>query len=185
MNKRCITCDVKLSRKKGESFSYFEARKYCNRNCFKNKPKYGRGSKFNCINCGKEHIKCRSNQKYCGARCQMNYEYSKGSRNKFQITKKANQTIINAGIEKFKTNPKFMINDRGYKCIYVPQRGFIQYHRWIWEKEFGPIPKYKVIHHKDHNKNNNNIDNLELMSLSKHSKLHYMEREIDNLGRLI
>lgn len=63
---------------------------------------------------------------------------------------------------------------------------------WITTKEYGQIleshfvflkfhnleyvPEGYVIHHKDHNPQNNNIDNLELMSLSQHSSYHDTER---------
>ena len=45
-------------------------------------------------------------------------------------------------------------------------------HRYIWEKYNGEIPDGYIIHHKDHNKNNNNIDNLELMLEFEHRKEH-------------
>lgn len=49
-------------------------------------------------------------------------------------------------------------------------------HRAIYEKHYGPIPKGFHIHHKDHNKNNNAPENLELKSgrqhLSDHQKGH-------------
>ena len=38
------------------------------------------------------------------------------------------------------------------------------------------IPKGYCVHHKDHNPLNNLIDNLELMTLSEHTKLHQQER---------
>jgi hypothetical protein len=48
-------------------------------------------------------------------------------------------------------------------------------HRLIWEKIHGPIPPYHVIHHKDGNKLNNSIDNLECLSQSEHSRLHRLQ----------
>lgn len=48
-------------------------------------------------------------------------------------------------------------------------------HRYIWEYYNGKIPKGYDIHHKDHNKDNNELDNLELISRSQHSKLHCQE----------
>jgi len=43
-------------------------------------------------------------------------------------------------------------------------------HRHVWEKHFGKIPKGHHIHHKDGNKLNNDISNLECLSQSDHHK---------------
>lgn len=45
-------------------------------------------------------------------------------------------------------------------------------HVYVWEYFNGSIPNGYHIHHKDFNKNNNELENLELLSASKHSKLH-------------
>ena len=61
------------------------------------------------------------------------------------------------------------------------QRGVkrISLHREVWEKQNGKIQKGFHIHHKDHNKDNNNISNLELIEekehLSKHTKKWHKE----------
>ena len=47
-----------------------------------------------------------------------------------------------------------------------------QLHRKIYEELIGDIPQGHVIHHKDYNKWNNALSNLELMSLGEHSSLH-------------
>lgn len=43
----------------------------------------------------------------------------------------------------------------------------------------------EIIHHIDKNKMNNNIENLQLMTISEHHKLHYKERIIDKRGRFV
>ena len=48
-------------------------------------------------------------------------------------------------------------------------------HRYVWEYFNGTIPKGFDIHHKDHNKNNNEIENLEILSKSEHLKRHSEE----------
>ena len=45
-------------------------------------------------------------------------------------------------------------------------------HVYVWELYNGKVENGKHIHHKDGNKNNNDIDNLEQISSSEHSKLH-------------
>ena len=51
----------------------------------------------------------------------------------------------------------------------------IDEHRLIMEQFLGrKLNKKEVVHHKDGNKSNNNINNLEVMSLSDHSRMHQL-----------
>ncbi len=53
------------------------------------------------------------------------------------------------------------------------KRIFIDEHRKIMEEYLGrKLSRYEVVHHKDGNKSNNKIENLMVMSLSEHSKMH-------------
>lgn len=45
-------------------------------------------------------------------------------------------------------------------------------HRYVWEFYNGEIPKGYHIHHKDHDKSNNDISNLEMLSQAEHESLH-------------
>jgi hypothetical protein len=55
---------------------------------------------------------------------------------------------------------------------YVSKLG-VRLNRAVWEYHNGPIPDGYVIHHKDQNKVNNSIDNLELMEWGEHSAHHH------------
>ena len=46
-------------------------------------------------------------------------------------------------------------------------------HRMIWEEHHGKIPQGFVVHHKNGNKHDNRIENLELLSCHEHMKLHW------------
>ena len=48
----------------------------------------------------------------------------------------------------------------------------IRLHRYMWMKYHGDIPKGFEVHHKDGNKDNNEIDNLELLTKSDHLAWH-------------
>jgi hypothetical protein len=48
----------------------------------------------------------------------------------------------------------------------------IRAHQWVWINYHGKIPKGYHIHHKDDDKSNNLIQNLELLERSAHHKLH-------------
>jgi len=70
---------------------------------------------------------------------------------------------------------KFTLDEKTgyYRCNKIRQR----LHRYVWEEHNGEIPKGYHVHHKDHNKANNHIDNLVLVGSSKHAKHHMDERE--------
>lgn len=55
-----------------------------------------------------------------------------------------------------------------FYCVFLA-------HRWVWENINGPIPKGMDIHHKDGNKDNNEVENLEMLSRSDHQKIHAQE----------
>ena len=73
---------------------------------------------------------------------------------------------------------KFHLDEKtGYYGGYVSKCDKkIRLHRYVWEKYNGEIPKGYHIHHKDKNKFNNNIENLEMLTASEHEKLHELLR---------
>jgi hypothetical protein len=48
----------------------------------------------------------------------------------------------------------------------------VSQHRLLWEAWHGPIPKDYVVHHLNHVKDDNRIENLEAMSRRKHAEHH-------------
>lgn len=46
-------------------------------------------------------------------------------------------------------------------------------HVLVYETFIGPIPKGYMVHHKDHDKFNNSIDNLEIMTAKEHNNHHH------------
>lgn len=76
-------------------------------------------------------------------------------------------------------NPKITLFGRIYtirnigRYPHIRINGRVKFlHVIVWEQFNGPKPKGYEIHHKDLNKQNYNLDNLELLSILEHKKIH-------------
>ena len=63
---------------------------------------------------------------------------------------------------------KYTLRNTGYYGRTNGERNLL--HRDVWEKHYGKIPNSHDIHHKDHDKTNNNINNLELLRKDDHAR---------------
>ena len=68
----------------------------------------------------------------------------------------------------------------GYRMVGV-KRFYEAEHRIVWKRHKGEIPKGWHVHHKDENKLNNEIDNLELIDAVTHRRLHCGHTLIDGV----
>lgn len=57
-------------------------------------------------------------------------------------------------------------------------------HVYVWELIHGEIPKGYQVHHIDHDKNNNEPENLALLTVAEHRKIHSQERTEEQLERM-
>ena len=71
----------------------------------------------------------------------------------------------------------------GYVAIYYPSHpksdktGYIMEHQYIMEQHIGRhLNDDEVVHHKNHIRNDNRIENLQLMTFKEHASLHMRER---------
>jgi len=85
------------------------------------------------------------------------------------------------GIGRYSDNPEnsnvwkrgWTISVAGYKIIDINGKQFLE-HRLVMEKKIGRKLTYdENVHHKDGNKLNNSINNLEIMSRSDHTRHHF------------
>ena len=74
-------------------------------------------------------------------------------------------------------------NDSGARPRGLTAKGYVRYrtdsnkrlrmeHDLVWEEHYGEIPQGMQIHHKDFDKTNNNIENLQLVTPLEHKRLH-------------
>jgi len=68
-------------------------------------------------------------------------------------------------------------DDRGYKWVYVTENGrrrARREHRVIVEESLGRrLEPWEIVHHKDGDQSNNNLDNLEVLEFGEHTTLHH------------
>ena len=68
---------------------------------------------------------------------------------------------------------KYGIGAQGYYRCTTGDRHLL--HRQVWADVNGAIPDGYEIHHQDHNKLNNDIGNLQLLTKAEHAELHARE----------
>ena len=76
-------------------------------------------------------------------------------------------------------NIKKLVSKGDYYYAVVPEHpnrtknNYVLYHRIVMENYLGRIlNKYEIVHHIDENKKNNDINNLQILTKSMHTKLH-------------
>lgn len=76
-----------------------------------------------------------------------------------------------------------VISKGDYNYTLVPEHpfatknGYVLFHRVVMENHLGRVlNRNEVVHHKNHNKNDNRVENLEVFDASEHCRKHALER---------
>lgn len=192
--KKCAECgkDVEIFHKER---LYNRKNFFCSRRCM---GIYTKKQNLNtiCPICGKSfHKKAYSKTKclnnYCSIEChrKAKMKYMKGEKNhQYGLKGKLNAS--------WKSDKR--VSSYGYilvRCLEHPFRNeddMVFEHRLIAEKyllndensvEINGKKYLKndlIVHHKDGNKKNNSVDNLEIMTLSEHTKLHLRKKKLES-----
>jgi hypothetical protein len=74
--------------------------------------------------------------------------------------------------------------EHGYIEILLPdhpqanKRGYVREHRYVMEQFLGRyLEKWEHVHHKNQDKTDNDIKNLELLDIAEHTRLHNAKRK--------
>ena len=114
-----------------------------------------------------------------------NIPWNKGTKGLF---KGGEKTYFKKGHTPHNTLPigSMRIDVDGYMDIKVKDHKWKLYHRYLWEKENGTIPKGYLLVFKDGNKQNVVIENLELITMKENMKrnaLYNYPEEVQDLIR--
>jgi len=121
----------------------------------------------NCKICGIEFVKKRKEQIICSVKCrQVNNGKGRSGQKTGPQSKNYKQRVTKDGYLRMYARRHPYANGR--KEIYV--------HVMVMEMHIKrPIYKGECVHHKNHVKSDNRIENLELMTHANHSRLHNLE----------
>ena len=110
-----------------------------------------------CESCGKEFKPWRSTSRFCSRRCLWDDNSKREPHNKGK--------------------GKGWTDKRGYRWVYVVENGKPRQkreHRYVMELHLGrKLSPEELVHHKNEDKTDNRIENLEVKDWSEHTKDHH------------
>lgn len=69
----------------------------------------------------------------------------------------------------------------GYIQVKLDDGRIVGEHRIVWEAAHGPIPPGFQIHHINHDRTDNRLDNLECVDPQTHKRLHAGHRQVEGV----
>lgn len=110
-----------------------------------------------------------------------------------KLSEKTKQKMSIAMTGKFRTPTEFGGHKKqrkdGYISVFVPTHkhaskdGYVMEHILVMEKYLGRLLKEdEIVHHKNKIRNDNRVENLEVMTFKEHARLHMLERHNKRKG---
>lgn len=91
-----------------------------------------------------------------------------------------------------KWNGGRMLSSHGYVLVKVGRShplafgtGYAYEHDLVWVTAHGPLPLGHLVHHKNGDKTDNRLENLEALTREEHGRHHIEERPRDAAGRVL
>ncbi len=145
-----------------------------------------------CLDCGKERWVQQRYGKPQSPRC-------RGCAHKTPEQRKiAGQSMLGRIGDKSPNWKRGSYNEQksGYVHIYIyptdfffptaARRGYVLEHRLVMAKHLGRnLQSWEIVHHKNHIRNDNRIENLQLVSDDRHKQISIMERKIQLLEKRV
>lgn len=164
---------------------------YCSRSCARKAAhiKAGHVAKTrDCAHCREPFSTYRDNQLFCSKGCATGFRnaakrvlktcefcstpfHPRLSRRRF--CSKSCGAKARKGNNAYNWNGGFYITTQGYKAITLPDGSHILEHRRVMEQQLGrPLEARELVHHKNEDKLDNRIENLELTTRPGHRAYH-------------
>lgn len=121
--------------------------------------------------CGNKFFVKKSSSKYCSKVCF--YKYRKRPKGLSYKIKVENKAWFKKGYLPYNLGDGNGWIDEGYRKISINGKT-VREHRYLIEKILGrKLSNKEVVHHRDKNKLNNSLENLEVMDISDHISMHH------------